>query len=338
MTAPSTTRDDARLRPAARLAIVLSTTLVPTLTLPLVLGLATAWNDRSDEQVATHFSLGGTPDAWGTVAYSLGVTAGVLAAMWLGILATAATGFLRGITGRRLATFLAALHTGVAAAMLGSLGMQLGAAGQVGWTLLPLVLVAACLSGGFTWATFPAAETEPPARVPSPMTPQAPLGAGEQVAWFGAQTSPWWVFVLVGGTMAASIWIAGGSGMWFLPVVIAVVLVAALLLTTYVRVRVDARGLHWQMGPGWPRGHVALADIASADVVALRPGEYGGWGYRGTARRKLGIVLRNGPALQVVARDGRHLAITLAERDAAEACETLRQLAARAQATGTGSR
>jgi hypothetical protein len=110
------------------------------------------------------------------------------------------------------------------------------------------------------------------------------------------------------------------------------VLVLALLLTTsYWTVRADATGLTVRSATGWPRFHVAAAEIAQAGTTrATALGEFGGWGIRFGRGRRLGIIMRSGEALEVQNRDGGALVVTV--DDAGTAARLLSAVARRATA------
>jgi hypothetical protein len=81
------------------------------------------------------------------------------------------------------------------------------------------------------------------------------------------------------------------------------------------RLSVDAGGLHVGFGPwGWPRLTVPLREIAYAEVVDVRPAEWGGWGYRARSGGR-GLVLRRGPGVRLELSAGRHFVATARDAD-----------------------
>jgi len=58
---------------------------------------------------------------------------------------------------------------------------------------------------------------------------------------------------------------------------------------------------------------VPLADVETAEVVAVRPMRHGGWGYRGSLRvfRRAAVILRKGPGVRVGLRRGRVFLVTV---------------------------
>jgi hypothetical protein len=93
--------------------------------------------------------------------------------------------------------------------------------------------------------------------------------------------------------------------------------VALLILAdafSYLRVRVDRRGVHITYGHlGLIRQHVALSHVGHAETLDVRPLKHGGWGYRGSLLlfRRAAIVIRGGSALRIALSNGRHLTITV---------------------------
>ena len=63
---------------------------------------------------------------------------------------------------------------------------------------------------------------------------------------------------------------------------------------------------------GWPRRVIALADIAETSAIVVEPMEWGGWGYRWIPwARASAAVIRRGPGIVLVLRDGRQFAVTV---------------------------
>lgn len=131
--------------------------------------------------------------------------------------------------------------------------------------------------------------------------------------------------VLVAAGLTAVIAALFQPGLW--PVV-AVLAVIGLLLGR-IRVTADRRGLRLAVGPiGVPVKQIALADIAAAEVAQINPMEWGGWGYRVTPGRSA-LVLRGGPGLVLLLRDGRRFAVTMDEPQVPAALLTALHIQAR---------
>jgi hypothetical protein len=86
---------------------------------------------------------------------------------------------------------------------------------------------------------------------------------------------------------------------------------------TSVRVSVGPTGLRAGFGPlGWPRLHVALAEVTSVSVEDVVPMVYGGWGYRVVPGVRA-IVIRGGEGLRVGRRGRSDLVITVDDAEVA---------------------
>ncbi len=141
--------------------------------------------------------------------------------------------------------------------------------------------------------------------------PSAGIGPGRTAVFMGSATAPLWnlgalVFVCIGVavTLGASVLVGGSlilTGLVFVPF-------------SSLRVRAGLSGVHIEYGPfQWPRQHVDMERIVSADAIDLRPLEHGGWGYRGSLNLmgKAAIVIRGGDALDLRLTNGQRLIITV---------------------------
>ena len=78
---------------------------------------------------------------------------------------------------------------------------------------------------------------------------------------------------------------------------------------------------------GIPLRRIPLASMASVSTAALRPSEWGGWGYRMSPGRSA-LILRAGPGLVVTTTHGSEFAISLSDPETPAALlETLRRRA-----------
>lgn len=78
-----------------------------------------------------------------------------------------------------------------------------------------------------------------------------------------------------------------------------------------LRVAIDGRGLRvvsWLLGVPFKR--IPLEHLRAVESTDLRPGEWGGWGYRIMPRRSA-VILRSGPGLLITTTDDKQFAITL---------------------------
>jgi hypothetical protein len=99
---------------------------------------------------------------------------------------------------------------------------------------------------------------------------------------------------------------------WFVAIVGVVVGVLSYLMSS-LEVRVDASSFVVAFGPlGLPRRVVALTDVVEVSAIIVDPQEWGGWGYRWIPWAKAtAAVIRKGPGIVLVLRDGRRFAVTV---------------------------
>jgi hypothetical protein len=274
------------------------------------------------ERIATHFTLGGRADGFGS--------AGSFVALMTGIsLVTAAVGVLvvlragGGSTPRPYVAVVAftswIVCTTSVAVLLAGRDVAPGRA-RSGWgDTLVSVLVALVLATAAALLLPPA--TSRVARTPLP-TPGYELRPGERAIWIGTAHSQALVVasVVVAVVGAATLPVQATIGVTTL--VIAILLAWLHSLT----VRVDSSGLTAHFGPlAWPRVHVDLEDVDGISAQEIEPLRWGGWGYRFT-RRGTALVVRRGPGLVIGRRGGSDLAITVDDPDgAAELVAALRR-------------
>ncbi|AIG63950.1 hypothetical protein CATYP_03995 [Corynebacterium atypicum] len=77
-------------------------------------------------------------------------------------------------------------------------------------------------------------------------------------------------------------------------------------------VRADSSGFYYQGILDWPKSTIALHDIDRAEVIDLKPGQWGGWGYK-TPLGATGLITRGGPALRLTLKNGGVFAATCAD-------------------------
>lgn len=273
-----------------------------TLTAPLAFLLAW-WVVRADlpDRIATHFNVSGEPDGFTTTGWFVGGFAGgvlFLSALVVGMLRWAGppTRYL-------VATFAAAAWL---IAPIG-VGVMYAARGEADptharlsmtWPLIGLAVAA--LAGVLVWWLVGAGARS--AAVGSTGTPRYLLGAHERAVWVGrASSTPLRLLAAAMAVVAVVGWFLASS-----PTVIASLVAAlAVLWCSTITLRIDGAGLLAYYGPmAFPRMHVALGRIESAESVdALRPLEWGGWGFRITPRGT-GLIVRGGSGI-VVHRTGR---------------------------------
>lgn len=191
-----------------------------------------------------------------------------------------------------------------------------------------LALGAALVVGIGAWLVQP---NEPARSVSRTAAPEMTLTPGEQVAWFGEATMGRAAVIIMGVTcalmagLALVLWAVGAPIVAAIAVsVAAIVLVLAAATSTTFRVRADAAGLSVVSIAGFPRFLVPLSEIESVRVSDVSPmGEFGGWGIRKTIGA-FGIVVRRGPAIDVLRTSGQRFVVTV--DDAARGAAVLEAL------------
>lgn len=312
------TRTDAVLR-----RFVLVTISLPLALVAIGVAVQLALLPSAPAAIATHWNAAGEADgfapAWtqpiATVVFGLGVP-GLIAL-------TTIPGLRRGERGsayRLAGAMAAALSALVSVAFTWTFAMQAGpsspAAAPAVWASLVASLVAAVAMGLAAWWLQPRQNTTTDA-----VPPEAPLDLGptERALW--ARTAAMStaaaavLLIAAAGVAAAAVaaWIVGAGGVaaWILTVV-AVLLLALVAMTVAFHVRIDDTGMRVDSLLGIPRFRLPLADVASAARVEVDPmGEFGGWGLRVGAGRRLGVVLRRGEAIEVTRRSGRRFVVTV---------------------------
>jgi hypothetical protein len=129
------------------------------------------------------------------------------------------------------------------------------------------------------------------------------IGVGTVVALKGSG-APTWV-----GWFVAAAGIAVGVLGW---------------LMSSLEVRVSDTTFVVAFGPfGLPRREIDLHEVRSADVVAIDPMQWGGWGYRWMPGAKASAaVLRKGPGIVLTFADGRRFAVSVDDATAGAAATT----------------
>lgn len=285
--------------------------------------------------IATHWGWTGRANGFSPSWLMPLVTALIGGAIPAAIFALGVGGLRRGDHGSSyrllgaVAVFIAVLVAGLGAATLGIQTGRADAAAVLPPLLLPGVMIAALAAGAVGWAIQPHAPWRP---TPGGTSAEVDVRPGERVVWLqGVSLARAGVVVLsvvtVIGVAAAVpvVLLADPAASW---ISLGVVIVLAVLFAVTLRyhVRVDPEGLTAVSAAGWPRVHVPIDDVMSAEVVQVSPmGEFGGWGIRRSAQGR-GVVLRSGEGVRVHRRDGQTLTVTV--DDAATAAGLLNAYAA----------
>lgn len=178
-----------------------------------------------------------------------------------------------------------------------------------------LGLVVASVLAVVGWFVLPVADR--PARGQTVAARTLPIAPGERVLWTASATSSTALMVIVGGVLllatalvAVAVVLTGGR-YWFLALVPIPILLIVVSMFAW-RIRVDHRGVEVRSIIGVPRFFVPVTDIESAGVAEINPiADFGGWGPRWGSRKRFGLILHRGEALEVHRRDGRSLVVTI---------------------------
>jgi hypothetical protein len=299
-------------------------------TAPLLALLTTywLWRDRLPDPMPSHWGAsnqvdGVTPLA--TLTAVLGVIALVGAAVALAGagLATMAPGLRRWLVA--IGAGLGTIGGGVwlMTAVLALDAPEAHQAAAPTWQVLALT-VAIGVTPALAYGVCPPPPPHPAATGrPAPQAPRVDLRPGEravytEVAYPGRVA--WLLVALLTATAAAlAVWTSWWAAA---PLLLTGALTLALLT---IRLTVDVRGVRAGFGPwGWPRVRVPLQEINEAQVTAVRPMEWGGWGYRIRPDGARGVITRRGQAVRLDLSGGRQFVASV--RDAGTAAGLINTL------------
>lgn len=139
----------------------------------------------------------------------------------------------------------------------------------------------------------------------------------QTASWHSQATAPWWRVV---GIALLPLGLAlVGAGFFFdadLAVVglLIISLCPLFFVFTRIAVSIDRRGLTVRYGGlPWPKNHIGLNSITSAEAIHVKPMDHGGWGYRGS-RKLIGraaVVVRGGEGIRMALADGTDFIVTV---------------------------
>jgi hypothetical protein len=297
--------------------------------LPLVLIATTyaRWRSRLPDPLPTHWGLSGRVDGT-TSLVGFAATTLVIAGVG-GLLAAlgAAASALRWHTRRVLVTVGAAVGAFAAALwlMVAVLSLDRSDAFTVptpSWHIPAMLLGLVVWAGVAFGCCGPAPARKAATGRPGAALPRVHLSPGQPAVWSELGHPGGWAYLVllplaaIGGVIAVLVNPWAASPVLFPAVVVLVVLT--------VRLAVDRRGLLVGFGPwGWPRLTMPLREIEYAEVTALRPSEWGGWGYRMRPGGR-GVILRAGPGVRLrLSEDRQFVASTRDPQTAAGLINTL---------------
>ena len=304
-------------RTAARLRFTASMLVIP-LAVTIAAFVWGLWaKPQLPDPMATHFWLDMSADDFASPGSFIASVAGT--AIAVAVIFGAMT--MTGISSMRAGKIFAGIGAGSIAypplLLVSVAHPQLGLYDARGFSLpVPNFIAAfvACGIIGLFVAVFIRPTVEPEDTVPA----AAPVAVTEstRAAWFGRGHASW-VLMLILGIAAAVTAVPtvfairdGDTGLSFALGASTVLMALLAWMFAVVRVRIDATGVRWSLGPGIPRGHIRFDAIRSVSAVELKPADWGGWGYRlggkGTA-----ILVRGGEGLRIEKASGSALFISV---------------------------
>ncbi|MFM9376647.1 DUF1648 domain-containing protein [Gordonia sp. VNK21] len=337
-----TTDPPAGLR--TRLSRPLPAFIGAALVIPLVLMLAAVivqvvLLSRLPDRVAVHWSVDGRPDGW-LPGWTSPLLTAVVVLIVSGLLAVPALPALRDGDRGPSYRLLAALSAGLAAFTVvpatGALWYQTGDRGVAGDQvpiegLLLTATLAAVAVGAAAWWIQPEQKRPPENSLPVPAHALAP---GERPVWLRTATAGRGMVAVTVGVFAVMLvstcylWLSdAGTGTVVGGAVLTVLITAAATVTLAFRVRVDEDGVQVASLAGRPRFTVPIDDVEQVRLIQVSPNaDFGGYGIR-LCPGVTGIIVRRGPALEVLRRSGRRFVVTV--DDAVGAAALLTALAER---------
>ncbi|RSZ62062.1 DUF1648 domain-containing protein [Corynebacterium hylobatis] len=278
---------------------LLTTTGIPALTLLAAVIWSLTILGELPDPVASHFGADGTADGFSsplTLILGLAVLGVFLLALFAAI---ARSGFTSGTSARFMAGIGAGSVILLAVLLALMLDAQRGLTDATAATLdgsLPLAFGIAAAGGLLVALLARPVVTETP--VPEPA--EIPLSDTSRAVWFGsARVSGWILVVFVTGAVVilmAAVYMLLDT-QWLLAAVLFISFLPLVALTG-VHVRVDAHGIHWRLLPGIPRRTIPYSAVTGVSVVDMRPGDWGGWGWR-LGPHGQALFFRSGEGLRI---------------------------------------
>ncbi|MGF6821745.1 hypothetical protein M2317_000631 [Microbacterium sp. ZKA21] len=330
-----TEHDITRTPPAqlrrARIRFLIVSIIVPLVLVAIGLVVLWSWMPQLPDPVVTHWGESG-PDGFGPPAAYVWILLGVglVLPAFMAVVTLAGVGAHWGATARFMGAMAAGMSAFALVLTLGSVGPQRGlsdasAVGDV-WWVVALGFAVLVVAGAAAWFAQPAV-TAAPERALEP-THRVDVAEGERVVWVGTTTMPRTPLIVMGAALVLvtaltfALALSGGSAAWISAGIMLIILVA-LPATAAFRVRITPEGFAARSLLGVPRTNIPLAEIESARAVEISPfGEFGGWGWRISLDGRTGIVMHQGPAIEIVRPGKRTFVVTI---DGAEQAAALLQ-------------
>lgn len=292
-----------------RFRCVLVGLVPPVVMLGVAVSLLAAWRGELPDPMASHWGTGGVD---GTSSVAGAIVTVVVVCVLAGVVSTVASLAMSHPRQVRasvvlinfLVVVIAGLIPAVAAGQRGVADVH-----DVATPVVPILMtlgIAAVVAAG-SWVLVPQWATA--VGGPVGAVPAEDLASGERFYWQRSVGNSVVADAFYAATAVALVVITALTGLWWLLVVPAVIIVGAVLMGT-VRVRIDRTAVTVRGALPWPRQEIAMADIVRAEVItvhALR--DTGGYGrrlaVRGEAKGAWGFVVRSGDAVLVTRVDGR---------------------------------
>ncbi|MGV8969092.1 MAG: DUF1648 domain-containing protein [Microbacteriaceae bacterium] len=298
--------------------------------IPVVVALigvvvALSWLDELPDPVAIHWGADGSPDGFGPVATLL-VLLPIIAVIFGSVLSVSLSRMLavprRSWTPKALVATSVWLSIFLTTTGVGSLSIQRGldSATQTG-PVTTVILTGLSVSIVPAIAAFILTPWPHVAEMRDERAPTLTISDNERVFWtqsiapsLALKLTLIAVLGLTASALVLVLLVGTPANLFLLTVPAAVVLAVA--ATMFWSVRVDSAGLHLRSSTGIPRLHYPLADMTEAHVVQVSAfGEFGGWGIRLGGQGRLGIIIRQGKAIEVSLKNGRNVVVTVDDAD-----------------------
>lgn len=283
----------------------------------LVLGawwLAQVWASDLPDPVAIHWGADGQADGRaaldGTVRVTTGLGIAGVAVLLVACLALIARPRLLRGTMTGLATLGAVAPASLLLTLLPNRGEPTWETARISVWYLSLAILVPAAMAVLTWSVA----ARPPRT--STLGPTIPVGAPVAVGREPVRETQtvWWLL----GVAAAVLVGVGALSAVTDPSVLGIGMLLSLLviwLSVY-RYEVDDDAVTVTFGPVGPlRRVVPVSEIEGASVVTVRPGDWGGWGYR-TDGSSWAVVLRSGEGARVALAGDRSLTLSSTDAEA----------------------
>ncbi|HIW92833.1 MAG TPA: hypothetical protein H9870_14360 [Candidatus Corynebacterium avicola] len=130
----------------------------------------------------------------------------------------------------------------------------------------------------------------------------------------------WPVMVLVLGTLGATavLVLVVDEVPWLFSVPFAVFVIFLMVIVPTWRMQVDDDGFHVRTATGFPRRTIPLEDMAEVMKITVNIWDWGGWGWRKSARGT-GLITRSGPGFRIILQNKKFVEVSCTDSDQAEA-------------------